>query len=70
MVRVGMESSICTEPRLYGVDLEDDVTACIEYINKRFDNPALYAFGESMGAAALCKLSSSLGKKNKYPFKA
>ena len=69
--RVGSETSICTQPRLYSVDqYADDIEACVKFINKRYNNPDLYTLGESMGAAVVAVYQSKCGKRGKWPFKA
>ena len=45
-----METSLLTTPTLFNIELHDDLKACINFINKQFDNPNLYTVGMSMGS--------------------
>lgn len=63
-----MEGNSLTTPAIIRPNLTLDYEAAIKMINKKFNNPSLYAMGISMGANRLTKYVG-LSKEN-CPFKA
>ena len=63
LVRRGMEGNSLTTPAMMRPDLTIDYEAAVKWINKKYNNPSLYAMGLSMGANRLTKYAGLSGKK-------
>lgn len=64
MVKRGCETNQLKTPKLMNPDLDDELFEVIDWINKRHNNPAIYAIGISMGASILIGLLGKHGEKS------